>query len=90
MAKVELKAPIIEESPLNIECRVVEVKRLGTHDMFIANVVAVDAEESLIDKSTGQFQLNHAGPMAFSHGKYYSLGEKIGGFGFSVKKPRRK
>ncbi len=85
-----VKAPIIEESPLNIECRVVEVKRLGTHDMFIANVVAVYAEESLIDKSTGQFQLNHAGPMAFSHGKYYSLGEKIGGFGFSVKKPRRK
>ena len=81
-----VKAPLIKESPLNIECRVFEVRRLGTHDMFMANVVAVDAEESLIDKSTGQFQLNHAGPLAYSHGKYYGLGEKLGGFGFSVKK----
>ena len=63
-----------------------EIKRLGSHDMFIANVVAVNAEESLIDKTTGQFQLNHAGPLAYSHGKYYALGEKLGGFGFSVKK----
>jgi hypothetical protein len=56
--------------------------------MFVADVVAIDAEESLIDKSTGQFQLNHAGPLAYSHGKYYSLGEKLGGFGFSVKKKK--
>lgn len=84
-----VKAPLIKESPLNIECRVTEVRRLGTHDMFMAEVVAVDAEESLIDKTTGQFQLNHAGPLAYSHGKYYGLGEKLGGFGFSVKKPRR-
>ncbi len=83
-----VKAPLIAESPLNIECKVVEVKRLGSHDMFVANVVAIDAEEALIDKSTGQFQLNHAGPLAYSHGKYYSLGEKLGGFGFSVKKKK--
>jgi flavin reductase (DIM6/NTAB) family NADH-FMN oxidoreductase RutF len=81
-----VKAPLIVESPLNIECKVVDIKHLGSHDMFMANVVAIDAEETLIDKSTGQFQLNHAGPMAYSHGKYYSLGEKLGGFGFSVKK----
>lgn len=81
-----VKAPLIAESPLNIECRVVEVKHLGSHDMFMADVVAVDAEEKLIDKSTGQFQLNHAAPLAYSHGKYYGLGEKLGGFGFSVKK----
>lgn len=81
-----VKAPLIAESPLNIECRVVEVKRLGSHDMYIANVVAINAEESLIDKSTGAFQLNHASPLAYSHGKYYGLGEKLGGFGFSVKK----
>lgn len=81
-----VKAPLIVESPLNIECRVVEVKHLGSHDMFMADVVAVDAEEKLIDKSTGQFQLNHAAPLAYSHGKYYGLGEKLGGFGFSVKK----
>ena len=81
-----VKAPLIKESPLNIECKVFDVKHLGTHDMFMANVVAVNAEESLIDKSTGAFQLNHAGPLAYSHGKYYALGEKLGGFGFSVKK----
>ena len=84
-----VKAPLIKESPLNIECKVFEVKHLGTHDMFMARVVAVNAEESLIDRSTSQFQLNHAGPLAYSHGKYYALGEKLGGFGFSVKKPRR-
>lgn len=81
-----VKAPLIKESPLNIECKVFEVRHLGSHDMFMANVVAVDAEESLIDKSSGLFQLNHAGPLAYSHGKYYGLGEKLGGFGFSVKK----
>lgn len=81
-----VKAPLIEESPLCIECKVFDIKRLGSHDMYMANVVAVDAEESLIDKGTGQFQFNHASPLAFSHGKYYGLGEKIGGFGFSVKK----
>ena len=83
-----VKAPLIAESPLNIECQVVEIKELGSHDMFIANVVAINAEESLIDRSTGAFQLNHTGPLAYSHGKYYGLGEKIGSFGFSVKKKR--
>lgn len=81
-----VSAPLIAESPLNIECKVVEIKELGSHDMFIANVVAVDADEKLIDKGTGAFQLNHAHPIAYSHGKYYALGEKIGSFGFSVKK----
>ena len=83
-----VKAPLIAESPLNIECVVTEIKELGSHDMFIARVVAIDAEELLIDKGTQAFQLNHASPLAFSHGKYYSLGEKIGGFGFSVKKKK--
>ena len=81
-----VKAPLIGESPLNIECRVRDIRPLGSHDMFLADVVAIDAEERLIDKSTGAFQLNHAQPLAYSHGKYYSLGEKLGGFGFSVKK----
>ena len=83
-----VQAPLISESPLNIECQVVEIHKLGSHDMFLANVVAIDAEEKLIDKSTGAFQLNHAKPLAYSHGKYYGLGEKIGGFGFSVKKKK--
>lgn len=81
-----VKAPLIAESPLNIECRVRDIRPLGSHDMFLADVVAIDAEERLIDKSTGAFQLNHAQPLAYSHGKYYSLGEKLGSFGFSVKK----
>lgn len=81
-----VKAPLIGESPLNIECRVTEINELGSHDMFLAEVVAVDAEENLIDKSTGAFQLNHAQPLAYSHGRYYGLGERLGGFGFSVKK----
>lgn len=84
-----VKAPLIAESPLNIECRVLEVKQMGSHDMFIAEVVAIDAEESLVDKTTGGFQLNHASPLAYSHGKYYGLGEKLGGFGFSVKKKKK-
>ena len=83
-----LQAPLIAESPLNIECRVTEVKELGSHDMFIARVVAVDADERLMDHTTGEFQLNHARPIAYSHGKYYALGEKLGSFGFSVKKRR--
>lgn len=84
-----VKAPLIAESPLNIECRVRDIRPLGTHDMFLADVVAVDAEDNLIDKATGAFQLNHAQPIAFSHGKYYSLGEKLGSFGFSVKKQNK-
>lgn len=84
-----VKAPLIAESPLNIECRVRDIRPLGTHDMFLADVVAVNAEDNLIDKATGAFQLNHAQPIAFSHGKYYSLGEKLGSFGFSVKKQNK-
>ena len=83
-----VQAPLIAESPLNIECRVVDIRPLGSHDMFLANVVAVNAEEKLIDKGTGAFQLNHAKPLAYSHGKYYGLGEKLGSFGFSVKKKK--
>ena len=81
-----VKAPLIKESPLNIECKVCEIRPLGSHDMFIANVVAVDAEESLIDKNTRQIQHNHPGPLAKTQRKYYGHGEKLGGFGFSVKK----
>ncbi len=84
----KVSAPLIAESPLNIECRVTEIRELGSHDMFIAEVVAVDAEEKLIDKGTGAFQFNHAAPLTYSHGKYYGLGTKIGSFGFSVKKKR--
>ena len=85
-----VKAPLLADSPLNIECQVVEKRTLGSHDMFIANIVAIDADDKYIDKGTGAFQLNHAAPLAYSHGTYYALGEKIGNFGFSVKKNNKK
>ena len=85
-----LKAPMIAESPLNIECKVVEIKELGSHDMFIAEVVAVNGDVRFFDSSTGLFQLNQADLIAYSHGKYYRLGEKLGSFGFSVAKRKHK
>ncbi len=79
-------APIIEQSPLAIECRVKEIVRLGTHDMFIADVLCVDAEKKLINTETNAFELEKAGIFAYSHGTYFKLGEPIGRFGWSVKK----
>ena len=81
----KVSCPIIAESPVNIECRVVDVKELGSHDMFIAEVVAVNISEEYMTKS-GKFDLNNTGLVVYSHGEYFKLGEKIGKFGFSVKK----
>ena len=78
-------APVILESPVNIECRVTEVKELGTHHMFLAEVMAVQVDERYMKKS-GKFELNSAGLLAYSHGEYRSLGDWIGIFGWSVKK----
>lgn len=86
----QVKAPLIEESPINIECKVRQVLELGSHDMFIAEVVAVQVDESLIDPESGKFDLAAAKPIAYSHGEYYTLGKMIGSFGWSVKKPVRK
>lgn len=83
-----VSAPIVAESPLSIECRVKEIVKLGTHDMFIADVLCTDAEKSLIDPETGAFDLGAAGLIAYSHGTYYKLGEPIGKFGWSVKKKK--
>lgn len=80
-------APIIEECPVNIECKVTEIKELGSHDMFIAEVVSVQVSEEYMDEN-GKFCLNETGLMAYSHGEYLSLGEKIGSFGYSVKKKK--
>lgn len=86
VAGQKVSSPYIEESPVNIECRVREIISLGSHDMFLAEVVNVLADESLIDKATGAFNMQQAGLIAYSHGAYYSLGEQIGRFGWSVKK----
>lgn len=81
----KVKAPLLVESPVNIECKVKEVKKLGTHDMFIAEVVAVHADEKYMDEK-GKFSLEAADPIAYSHGKYFTLGKELGSFGYSVRK----
>ena len=83
-----VNAPIIEESPLCIECRVKEIIALGSHDMFIADVVNVLADDKYLNPETGAFDMQKANLMAYSHGKYYELGEFIGKFGWSVQKKK--
>ncbi|MCD7819945.1 MAG: flavin reductase family protein [Lachnospiraceae bacterium] len=78
-------APLIEESPVNIECRVGEVLELGSHHMFLSEVLGVDVDEKYLDDK-GKFCLNDAELMVYSHGTYFSLGEQLGNFGFSVRK----
>lgn len=75
----------IEESPVNIECKVVEVKKLGSHDMFIAEVVNVTVDDRYMGENN-KFNLNDSDLVAYSHGEYFTLGEKIGTFGYSVRK----
>lgn len=86
----KVKAPIIEEAPINIECKVTQIIKLGTHDMFMAEVVNVKADEAFIDLKTGAFDLEKAQPIAYSHGQYFTLGKRLGKFGFSVEKKKRK
>lgn len=80
-----IKAPMIAESPVNIECRVNRVIPLGSHDMFLADVVAVHADEKYMDEKR-KFRLEKAEPIVYSHGAYLSCGEQVGTFGYSVKK----
>lgn len=84
-----IAAPGILESPVNIECRVKEVKELGSHHMFLAEVVNVTVSGEYMDER-GRFCLNNAGMVAYSHGEYFVMGERLGGFGFSVKKEKKK
>ncbi|MCQ2464522.1 MAG: flavin reductase family protein [Oscillospiraceae bacterium] len=81
----QISAPLIAESPLSLECRVTEIKPLGTHDMFLAEVVAVDIDERYID-SKGKLNLQQAGLMSYAHGEYFATGRKLGEFGYSVRK----
>ena len=83
-------APTIEESPLSIECRVKSITHLGSHDMFLAEVVNVQADDRYLDKDSGKFELANADPLVYLHGGYFELGEKIGKFGWSVEKKRKK
>ena len=82
-----VKAPMIKESPVNIECVVKDIKTLGSHDMFIARVEAVHVDEAYMD-DRNKFHLENAHPIVYSHGVYMSLGKEIGTFGYSVRKKR--
>lgn len=84
----EVKAPMISQCPINIECRVKEIKELGTHDMFIAEILAVNVDDKYLDE-TGRFDMEACNLLAYSHGQYYSLGERLGKFGFSVEKKNK-
>ncbi len=80
-------APVIEESPVNIECKVTEIKELGSHHMFLANVTAVQVEEAYMNRQN-KFELNKTGLLAYSHGEYLGLGKSLGTFGYSIKKKK--
>ena len=92
LTKVEasqINAPMIGESPVNIECKVKKIEKPGSHHIFLAEVVAVHADEKYMDEK-GRFDLNLANPIVYSHGEYYGLGKKLGSFGYSVKKKSKK
>ena len=88
LASKEIAAPVILESPVNIECRVTEVKPLGSHDLFLAEVLSVTIEDRYMNDD-GKFELNRSGLITYSHGEYFELGKKAGSFGYSVRKPEK-
>ena len=81
-------APLVAESPVHLECRVTQKLELGTHHMFLAKVLSVHADERYMDEN-GRFHLNSAKPLVYSHGRYLTVGEEIGKFGYSVQKKRK-
>ena len=83
-----VSAPMIQESPVSIECKVKEIKELGSHHMFLADVVAVHADEHYMDENN-RFDLNLAKPLVYSHGEYMGTGQQLGTFGYSVKKKKK-
>ena len=83
-----VKCPMIKESPVSVECRVKEIKELGTHHMFLAEVLAINSDEKYIDEK-GAFDISKCDLIAYSNGHYYQLGKKIGKFGFSVQKKKK-
>lgn len=85
----EVGCPLLEQSPVNIECKVREIIELGTHHMFLADIVKLDVAKELID-SSGRLALEKAGLLAYAHGEYFALGKKLGSFGYSVRKKKKK
>lgn len=84
-----VKAPMIEQSPVNIECKVTEIKELGSHHMFLAKIVNVNVDQTLMDKS-GKFHLSKSNPLVYLHGGYYETGKELGTFGYSVRRKKTK
>lgn len=84
----KVKAPLVEQSPVSIECKVRHKLELGSHTMFVADVVSVSVDEKYMDQN-GRFHLDEAQPLVYSHGIYYDLGDALGKFGYSVKKKKR-
>jgi flavin reductase (DIM6/NTAB) family NADH-FMN oxidoreductase RutF len=85
----KVSAPLIKESPINIECKVTKVLELGTHHMFLAKVMAVNVDDQYMDDKN-KFHLDWANPICYSHGQYYGLKKSLGGFGFSVAKKKKR
>lgn len=84
-----VKCPMIKESPISIECKVKEIKKMGTHDMFIANVVAINVDEKYINEK-GAFDISKCKLISYANGGYYTLGKKVGSFGYSVRKKKNR
>lgn len=82
-----VKCPLIEESPVSVECKVIEIKELGSHHMFVAEVLSIDADEKYIDEK-GAFDISKCDLIAYANGGYYELGKKLGKFGYSVQKKK--
>ena len=82
-----VSAPILKDSPVALECKVKDVIPLGTHDMFLAEIVGVDVDESLLDKD-GRLCLDRVKLTSYAHGEYFALGKKLGSFGYSVRKKK--
>ena len=85
----EVSAPLIKESPVSIECKVVEIKELGSHDMFMAEILSIDADEKYIDNK-GAFDITKCDLITYANGKYFTLGKQVGKFGYSVQKKKRR
>lgn len=88
VASEKVAAPTIAECPISLECRVTDVLKMGSHDVFIADIVSVSCKEDIIDEN-GKMHFEQAQLLAYAHGEYYALGEKLGRFGFSTDKPKK-
>ncbi|MBR5817944.1 MAG: flavin reductase, partial [Clostridia bacterium] len=85
----EVSAPTVAESPVSLECKVFDIIHSGTHDIFMADIVNVSCDETILDKN-GKIRLDKAGLIGYAHGEYFALGKKLGNFGFSAAKKKKR